>query len=49
MATSTARALSNGAYRPSQSGCSIAIALNESPVAINLDKQTRKRHVRRRT
>ena len=52
MAASTAQALSDGRYPPSPSRCSIAIALNERPGAINLgsiDKQTRKRHVRRRT
>jgi hypothetical protein len=52
MAASTAQALSDGGYPPSYSHCSIAIALNGRPVAINLgfiDKQTRKRHVRRRT
>ena len=45
MAASTAQALSDGGYPPSYSRCSIAIALNGRPVAINLgsiDKQTRK-------
>ena len=36
MAASTAQGLSDGSYPPSPSCCSIAIALNERPGAINL-------------